>query len=91
MEMLILVLVAAAIAGYFLWGRRGSTTEPLTTAAAPTATAGAPLASIDAYRRSSPSNFYLGKPTCNRCGSTLVDTSGSVTSCRNCGTELYRN
>lgn len=88
MEMLILVLVVAAIAAYFLWGRRGDSDAALVAAAS---AADGPLASVEAYRQRSPSNFYLGKPTCNRCGSTLVDTSGSVTSCRNCGTALYRN
>ncbi|HSV69696.1 MAG TPA: hypothetical protein VLI72_06250 [Methylibium sp.] len=78
MEMLIIVLVAAAIGAYFLWGRKP--------AAAPGSAGDAPLASLEAYRQSRPSNFYLGKPTCSQCGSTFVEKG----TCRNCGTTLFR-
>jgi|GEM_PF-3462010 hypothetical protein len=83
MEMLIIVAVAAAIGAYFLWGRKPASAN----AAGSAATAAGPLASLEAYRQSHPSNFYLGKPTCSQCGSRFVDSHGS---CTNCGTALFR-
>ena len=84
MEMLIIVAVAAAIGAYFLWGRKPASASA---AGGGTTTAAAPLPSLDAYRQSRPSNFYLGKPTCSQCGSRFVDSHGS---CTNCGTALFR-
>ena len=79
MELLIVVLVAVGIGAYLLWGRKP--------AAPPEGSAGAPLASLAAYRQSRPSNFYLDKPTCSQCGSRFVDANGR---CNNCGTTLFR-
>lgn len=82
MEMLIIVAVAAAIGAYFLWGRKPAGPSSAGGAAA----AAGPLASLEAYRQSRPSNFYLGKPTCSDCGSSFVERG----TCRNCGATLFR-
>ncbi len=81
MKMLIIVLaIAAAVGAYLLWRRK-----PVAVVASG-ASGDGPLASLEAYRQSRPSNFYLGKPTCSQCGSHFVDNG----TCRNCGTTLFR-
>lgn len=87
MEMLIIVAVAAAIGAYFLWGRKPADAGSSAGAAGGSSAAAAPLGSLEAYRKSHPSNFYLGKPTCSHCGSRFVDSRGS---CTNCGAALFR-
>lgn len=83
MDLLIIAVVAAAIGAYFLWGRKPAAASAPASGAAATAAVG----TLEDYRRSRPSNFYLGKPTCSHCGSSFVDPKGS---CRNCGTTLFR-
>lgn len=86
MDLLIIVVVAAAICAYFLWGRKPAVAAAATAAAGAGGSGDAPLPSLEAYRQSRPSNFYLGKPTCSHCGSSFVDQGR----CRNCGTTLFR-
>jgi hypothetical protein len=83
MEMLIIVLVAAAVGAYFLWGRKPAEAAA---AASGSPAASAAVGTLADYRRTRPSNFYLGKPTCSHCGSYFVDPNGS---CRNCGATLF--